>query len=344
MKKSTNKPINIKKIAELTGVSVATVSRVINKNGRYSKETEKRVLDVIRKSHYVPNMSAKGLRTSKTNVIGIVVPDITNPFFSTFVLNLQMNLFDKGYSCLICNSNESSSLEEDQIQSLISQNVDGIIIMSGTQAYSSLSSIPTIYVDRPVLDERPNCVSIESDNELGGYLATKELLDQGCKEIALLMWDSPISLSNQKTRYKGFQKAIKENKKKVKTTKIVADSTNIFDGEKAVSQYLKKNKLPDGIVGLTDTLAIGACFALNAIGKTVPDDIRITGYDNSYLAQTYRPAITSVHQDTIKMAELAVENLLDLIDNKKLKTHHIKIPVELIQRGSTRKESYSSNK
>ena len=101
---------SIKDIARLAGVSTATVSRVINQNGRFSKETEARVRRIIRENEYVPNMSAKGLRTSRTCVVGIIVPDITNPHFASLVLKLEINLFQRGYSCLICNTNESEKL------------------------------------------------------------------------------------------------------------------------------------------------------------------------------------------------------------------------------------------
>ena len=104
---------NIKEIARLAGVSTATVSRVINQNGRFSKETEKRVRQIIQQNDYMPNMSAQGLRTSRTDVVGVVVPDITNPHFSNVVLHLEVELSQRGYACLICNTNESEELEKN---------------------------------------------------------------------------------------------------------------------------------------------------------------------------------------------------------------------------------------
>lgn len=168
---------SIKDIARLAGVSTATVSRVINQNGRFSKETEARVRRIIRENEYVPNMSAKGLRTSRTYVVGIIVPDITNPHFSSLVLKLEINLFQRGYSCLICNTNESEKLERKHIQSLSAQNVSAIVLISGTRNYSELDTLPVIYVDRPSRSQKSSGVIIESDNEQGGYLATKELKD-----------------------------------------------------------------------------------------------------------------------------------------------------------------------
>ena len=185
---------SIKDIARLAGVSTATVSRVINQNGRFSKETEARVRRIIRENEYVPNMSAKGLRTSRTCVVGIIVPDITNPHFASLVLKLEINLFQRGYSCLICNTNESEKLERKHIQSLSAQNVSAIVLISGTRNYSELDTLPVIYVDRPSRSQKNSGVIIESDNEQGGYLATKELLDAGCRRIVILKCLLPNSL------------------------------------------------------------------------------------------------------------------------------------------------------
>lgn len=164
---------SIKDIARMAGVSTATVSRVINQNGRFSKETEARVRRIIRETEYVPNMSAKGLRTSRTRVVGIIVPDITNPHFASLVLKLEINLFQRGYSCLICNTNESEKLERKHIQSLSAQNVSAIVLISGTRNYSELDTLPVIYVDRPSRSQKSSGVIIESDNEQGRLSGNK---------------------------------------------------------------------------------------------------------------------------------------------------------------------------
>ena len=156
---------SIKEIAKLAGVSTATVSRVINQNGRFSRETEERVRRVIRENDYIPNMSAKGLRTSRTRVVGIIVPDITNPHFANLVLHLEMDLFRRGYSCLICNTNESEELESKHIQSLTAQNVSGIVLISGMRNYEELGDLPVVYVDRPSNSQDKEEVMIESDKD-----------------------------------------------------------------------------------------------------------------------------------------------------------------------------------
>lgn len=333
----TKKQVNIKEIAEMAGVSVATVSRILNKNGRYSKKTEEKVLQIIKQTKYVPNMSAKSLRTSKSQVIGIIVPEISNPYFSTLVYHLQNQLYKEGFSCLICNSNNSLTLESSQIQSLIAQNVQGIIITSGTQEYPSLKDIPAIYVDGPALDDSDSFVSIHSDNEQGGYLAAQEIIDSGCRSILLVTWGSTANVANQISREQGFLRALKESKKRIKYTKVVADSTSIEDGRKVVKGYLKTHIKPDGIVALADTLAVGTLIALQENGLEVPKNVKLTGYDDVYLAIGSGPGLTSVKQNVPEMARLASSILLQMIEGKKIKKKEYILPVTLTKRNSTMK-------
>lgn len=325
---------SIKDIARLAGVSTATVSRVINQNGRFSKETEARVRRIIRENEYVPNMSAKGLRTSRTCVVGIIVPDITNPHFSSLVLKLEINLFQRGYSCLICNTNESEKLERKHIQSLSAQNVSAIVLISGTRNYSELDTLPVIYVDRPSRSMDTSCIMIESDNEQGGYLATKELLEAGCRRIVILKCLG--NDTNQLARYTGFRRALAEyglseqEDMFVNLTEVSAETAHA-----AVSQLLAQGFAFDGIMCTTDTIAAGALIALREHGLQVPRDVLITGFDDSQLAAACGPGITSVHQDVARMAQLAIELLMQMLRGDQPRQHYYQLPVYLTRRCST---------
>ncbi|MFV0353313.1 MAG: LacI family DNA-binding transcriptional regulator [Oscillospiraceae bacterium] len=326
---------SMKEIAKLAGVSSATVSRVINQNGRFSKETEARVLSVIKQYSYMPNISAKGLRTNRTPVMGILMPDITNPHFSSLVRNLEINFFENGYSCLICNTNESSELEKQHIQALSAQNVSGIVVISGTRDYPELRNIPIVYVDRPALDMLDEGIAIESDNEYGAYLATKELIRAGARNITILKCIG--NDGNQLNRYKGCQRALNEaGFSEDMWLAIDLPEVTLAAGFEVVDRLLQQ-KIPfDGLMCTTDTIAAGCVIALRERGIQVPGDVLVTGFDDSVLAQACGCGLTSVRQDVSAMAHLATELLLDVIHGKKPKKTYYSLPVSLTIRASTR--------
>lgn len=337
--KVLEKAKSIKEIARLAGVSTATVSRVINQNGRFSRETEERVRRIIRQQGYTPNMSAKGLRTSRTQVIGIIVPDITNPHFANLVLNLEMNLFQHGYSCLICNTNESEELEKKHIRSLTAQNVRGIVLISGIRNYIELSGTPVVYLDRPSHSrkERTEGVMIESDNEMGGYLATHELIGAGCRRIAILKCLK--NDDNQQARYKGFQRALAEAGLPEDTALCVdTAAVSMEEARTAVERLLRGRARFDGIMSTTDTMAVGAVIGLRESGLEVPGDVLVTGFDDCQLAAACGPGLTSVHQDVPGMSRLAADLLLQMMEGRRPEKTHYRLPVRLTVRRSTRRE------
>ena len=333
---------SIKEIARLAGVSTATVSRVINQNGRFSKATEQRVLQVIQQNEYVPNMSAKGLRTSRTEVIGVMVPDITNPHFANLVLRLEMDFFARGYSCLICNTNESQTLEQKHIQSLTAQNVSGIVLISGTRNYPDLSGLPVVYVDRPSKGPQAGGVMIESDNEEGGYLATSELLRAGCRHIAMLK--CLANDTNQVARYRGFQRALAQwNMPEEDALRADLAEVSVDAAQTGIKTLLAHGAQFDGVMCTTDTLAAGAVIALREEGLNVPRDVLVTGFDDCQVAHICGPGITSVRQDVEQMAHLAAELLLGMIHGETPKQLYYKLPVSLTVRDSTRPRDAAAN-
>ncbi len=331
------KPINIKEIAQLAKVSPATVSRVINKRGRFSKETEKRILEIIDEYQFVPNKSAQSLRTNKSSIIGIVVPDIMNLHFANLVLKMEMLFFDYGYSCLICNTNESNELERKHIQSLTAQNVSGIILISGQRGYPELDGVPVVYLDRPPNSSHSKSVLIESDNLEGGYIATKEILNQGAKKPICLFFDGGDL--NQKRRREGFFKALKEQK--IKTTDsltIGLEQSSFAAAFRAVNKLVDEKYDFDAIMCTTDAIAAGSVVALQKRGILVPKDVLITGYDDTLLAETSSTGITSVYQDVPEMARIGVEMMIKMQKGEALTKLEYELPVSLTIRKSTRRD------
>lgn len=324
--------VNMKTIAELAGVSVATVSRVINQNGRYSPETEANVRRVMKELQFYPNAMAKNLKQNHSNVIGVIVPDITNPHFAKLVLEIEKKLFSRSYQTLICNTNESEALEQKYMETLISQRVSGILIISGTKTYD-INGIPIIYIDRCPNDyiQDEHCV-IESDNERGGVLATQKLIERGCRDIAIMY--SCHGDHNQKKRYEGYRKTI-ENAG-LTEQRIYVDVISSPIATEAVKQYLDKGNQFDGLVCTTDALAIGAIIGLEEKGISVPKEVKVTGFDDSMLATLYQPSISSIRQALDVMADTTVKLLFDMMEEERTQPEHHVLPVRLVERDSTK--------
>lgn len=333
------KKLSIKQIAELSGVSVATISRVMNQKGGYTPETEQKVLSIIKENHYIPNLVAKGLRTNKTKIIGLIVPDIVNEFFARLVLDIQMELFKRGYLTMVCNVNESDELEHQLVKALIAQNISGLILISGRTRQITANNIPTIYIDRRPKEDvlLHNMVVIESDNVRGGYLAASELIECGCKKIGFIT--DLIGESSKSSRYEGYCRAIMEAKLSINPSLILkVKSVSVEDAYDAVSKGLEAGLEVDGIVCSTDMIAIGTILALTNKGYRVPEDIKITGFDDISATSLFRPSITTVHQYCDKMAKLASDLIVDLINGKTIEKKSRIVPVTLIKRDSTRKD------
>ncbi len=191
------KKLTVKDIAQLAGTSVATVSRVINKNGRFSPETEKKVWEIIDKYGYVTNQQARGLRAQRSNTVGILVPNISNEFYSRITKETQVTLSGMGYMSLICNTEEKHEEAKKYLQIFRQQNTDGIIYI-GNNELTGLTDIPVVYVDRDPRDEQeypePYCM-VECDNIQGGRLVGKLLAKAGVKHPAYVCYEIGISLS-----------------------------------------------------------------------------------------------------------------------------------------------------
>lgn len=329
------KNISIKEIAEFCNVSVATVSRVINDNGRFSEETRKKVEDAIEQYDYKPNMVARSLRTRKSQCIGVLVPNINNEFFSSIVLEIENYFFPKGYSVFICNTNGDEKREKEYLRSLDVKGVDGLIYISGMKgivANCLKRKIPMVCIDRnPNIDE--NIVIVQSDNYKGGFLATEELIKKGCKEILILK--SFKSHSSNKQRFEGYKQALKKYNIPIQEQLILDINTTIEDGKQAVDQLIMKDIAFDGIFAVNDFVAFGSLVSLKENKIEVPKQVKIVGFDNVFISKYSYPAITTINQDKKKLAQEASKVLLELIKNEFIGEHHIVLPVSLVVRSTT---------
>lgn len=330
--------ISIKDIAREAGVSVATISRVINKNGRYSQETEEKVLSVIRKYQYVPNQIAKGLREQKTMNVGILVPDITNEFFVKLVFEIERNLFLKGYQSFLCNTDENPALERKRVQMMLNQNVCGFIFLSSGSSLEDFenSDLPAIYIDRIPEHTKKNSFKISSDNAQGGYLAARELLDCGCRNI--LMITSRKRVCAYTERQEGYTKALLEAGMSEQDIHILPlERLHYHQAYGAVRDMIEAGEFHyDGVFAASDWLALGCYRALIDYGIPVPEQVRVIGFDDISITAFNSVPISTIHQQVDLLGKTAVEQLIAALNGENAPEQITQVPVYLMPRQSTR--------
>ena len=330
--------ISIKEISQKAGVSIATVSRVINKKGRYSKETEERVMRIIEENHYEPNLVARGLRVQRMKNVGIIVPDITNEFFMKLVHKIEKELFAQGYETFLCNTDEDEEMERIRTQMMTMQNACGLIFLSGGTAemMNSHSDIPMVFIDRFPRQAQENDCMISSDNIEGGFLATRELLEQGCKNILIMTSRKPISVYTD--RFEGYVRALTQSGLDAGHIHVsYLDRLHYQDAYEEMVRILESAEFHyDGIFACSDWLALGCYKALAERGYDIPGQVKIVGFDDISIVAFNAVPITTIRQQVDEIGRLAAEHLLRALEGEEAPDQVIRVPVVLVPRESTR--------
>ncbi|UUX35513.1 LacI family transcriptional regulator [Fundicoccus culcitae] len=329
--------VTIKDIARLSGVSVATVSRVINNNGRFSEETRQKVLQVIEETGYQMNFSAKSLRMNRSFTIGILVPDISNYFFADVVQQIEEKFFELGYSTIICNTARNSDKEQKYLTILESKSVDGIIVISGASEegieFNFEKTIPYICIDRKPKDEK-NTLFISSNHYQGGFIATEKLIELGSKQPVIVLHQ--LLTSSSKERAKGFVDAMKKNSLYFdETVNQLILGTEQDDITQQVTDFLTKHPETDSFFTTNDILALKILKIVKTLGINIPASLKVIGFDDVPSSQYSTPTLSSIRQNTEEIARVATKSLLAFIDgDDKQQGKQILIPVELVSRES----------
>ncbi|MDF2700681.1 MAG: degA 1 [Haloplasmataceae bacterium] len=320
---------NIKDVAKKANVSVATVSRVINHKGYVNIETRLLVEKAIKELKYIPNEFARSLFKKISKTIGVIFPHLSNSFYYNVLEGIEEFAFENGYKVMICNSNEDEEREEEYLNQFVKYNIDGIIIGSNSNILSRYKelNIPIVSIDRIIDEEIP---SVSSDNVGGGYVAAKKLVENGCKNI--IHFRGPSILLTVQDRTIGFNKCLDENN----LTCDIVDLAFIDPESKLIRVCLENNPNIDGIFCDSDTIAAIVLSELNHMGKKVPDDVQVVGYDNIILSQLIIPKLSTVSQKMFEIGKEAMISLHTLMENGTLDDKHKLIPVELIERESTK--------
>ena len=306
----------IKDVARLAGVSITTVSHVINETRYVSDELRGRVLAAMQELNYRPNVLARSLRRGETRTIGLVVPDNSNPFFAEVARIVEDVGFEKGYSVILCNSDGSLEKEAAYISVLIAKQVDGVIFIAAGSKHEHLheltaQGIPVVVADRDIPQSLADVVLV--DNEKGGYEATRYLLSLGHRRIACIA--GPSDLTPSADRVCGYRRAQEEAGISIEEGWIVPGDFRYQGGEAAAARLLRLGEPPSAIFACNDVMAIGALRTLQNAGLQVPGDVSIIGFDDIPLASAVSPALTTVAQPTAELSTLAARCLISRIQN-----------------------------
>ncbi len=329
--------VTIRDVAERAGVSVATVSHVINGTRKVAPETAERVRRAMEELDYHPNAVARSLRTRKTQVIGVVVSDITNPFFATLVRGAEDAALEAGYSIFVCNSDETLEKENRYVQVLRRRRVDGMLLapVGGGEnpAVRKLArqGVPFVFVDRRAPGVEADAVL--SDNVGGAYLATKHLIERGHERIGIVLGIRGATTSEE--RLAGYRRALEEAGIPLAEELVVWGGYRVEGGRRATAKLLSLTPPPTAIFSTNNLMTVGVLQELFARGVRIPDQVAVVGFDDLEWAEMANPPLTAVAQRPHEIGYRAVRLLLDRLGAEEfLPPREERVSVDLKVRGS----------
>lgn len=322
----------IKDVAEYAGVSITTISRMLNKRVNVSVKTQNKINNAMKALNYHPNEIAQSLTWKRSNFIGLIVPSARNFFFSQVIEFIEFYIVKKGYKLLLCISNHELEKEIEYFDMLKANKVAGIIIASRTSNLHDYLDIdaPLISIDRNISAKIP---SICSDNYNGGVLAANHLIKKGCKNMAYISGSSYLGFDANK-RYQGFSDAcIANNIKPPLFFDASEERFFLMDYQKIIMELFMSNPEVDGIFTSNDIIAAQIISYCRSHGIDVPQKLKLIGYDDTDIASLCTPAITTIHQPIDEICCKAVEGILNSVSGTSISS--LILPVSLIERGTT---------
>ncbi|WP_209124021.1 LacI family DNA-binding transcriptional regulator [Alkalihalobacillus sp. BA299] len=311
--------ITMDEVAKRAGVSKTTVSRIINGNFQHVHEdTKEKVLRIISELNYRPNALAKSLKQMKTNVIGIVLSNLQNPFWSSVLQGVEDTCHSNGYNLMICNSNDNSILEQEHIEGLQMKQVDGIIVnptMKNKQLFQSLVSkdYPIIAINRKIEDVPIDTVVV--DNIKGSELAMEHFIKSGKKSVAIIVYP-PDGISPRLERIEGYKNALLKHGRLINEKCISIVDEKKGAAKKEVKKILTSKEPPDAIFSTNNMMTLEILEGIKELGLRVPQDVSLIGYDETVWSKHLAPPLTTVNQPSYEMGKLAAEKLINLLNTK----------------------------
>ncbi len=327
----------IKDVALRAGVSVTTVSHVVNDTRTVSAKGREQVERAIRELGYVPSAVARSLKSNTTRTLGMLIPNSSNPYFAEIVRVVEDRCFGAGYTLVLCNTDDEPRRQGVYLQVLSERRIDGLIVVS-TGADAELPTMlaglrmPTVLVDREIED--PACDLVETAHMQGGLVATRHLLSLGHRRIACI--GGPAGLAPSEQRIEGWRMALAEAGQSAESAHLLwHGGFTPQGGYEAMHAIVRSAQRPSAVFVCNDLMAMGALRAAHESGLRVPDELSMVGFDDIELAAYASPPLTTVAQPKARIGALAVDMLLERIDGRRQEGRKVLLQPELRVRGST---------
>ena len=330
----------IRDVARAAKLSPAAVSRYLNGDIVLPKASASRIDRAVRELNYQPNRLARNLSLGQSKMIGLIIPDISNPFFATLACAVEDIAFKAGYGVLLCNTQNDRDREFSYLRLLSSRQLDGILFLTSQAENPALAEILQRNRNVVLIDEDVPGVSaprIFSENRAGAYLATRHLLENGHKRIAFI--GGPRNLLSTRERFTGFENALKEHGLRPITQLVRFGPYTSDFGRETALRFFEARKRPTAIFASSDYVALGVLNAAHGAELEIPGSLSLIGFDDMPLAELLQPPLTTVRQSAQDLGMEGAKVLLNLIAGEPVKRVETRLPVKLITRGSVRKLS-----
>jgi LacI family transcriptional regulator len=333
--------VTIKDVAKLSGVGIATVSRVLNNSGITSNETKEKVMAAVRELNYVPNNNARSLKMGQSRTIALLAKSITNPFFQKMIHTIEQKIFMRGYHLEIRNVNYSEHEMSMAIKEVQDRNLNGIILMGGNFEYTNEDfkrlGVPCVLLTVSAGEDVDKDLysSVIINDEAESFRATEYLIQLGHRRIGCIYSNQGEVTTPNKLRFKGYQKALEANG--ITYDPVLVSAINVSEsgyefGFNMMKNLMVRNKDMTAVVTMADTMAIGAAKAAISAGLRIPEDISIIGFDGIEVAEYYNPSLDTICQPAEQMSLGAIDALFGMLQNEK--TSHLVYDASLLKRGS----------
>lgn len=335
----------IKDIAEKLNIAPSTVSRAISGKKGVSDELRKVILETAEELNYIPNISAKSLKTNKTMTIGLIIPDINNPFFLDVIKGVEKVLFPRGYKFIVCSTDENLEKERKYLDWLLENGVEGIIaspVQEGAEKnnvklYKSIlkRGIPVVFYDR-LIRNLTEIDSVTVNNETAVMEALLSLKKNGHKKVGICL--SKRGLYTMEERLKGFKKGVEALELETKSEWILKDLYPLEKAEKVLWEFISNGDFPDGII--TSNHPLTAILLKNArrLGRKIPNDFSLIAFDDLLENELMSPALTTIKQPVMEIGKMAATLLLGRIDGEKTRSAKVVLNCQLVYRESLKRQ------
>jgi len=334
--------VTIRDVAKVAKVSTGTVSNVLNRPDIVAEPTRQRVLDAVESTGFIRNTQAYQLRGGRSHTVGVVVLDVSNPFFTEMFRGAESRLHSEGYVLMLASTDDSIEREANFVRAMEEHRVEGVLITPAASDLVSLAGLKTRGVPTVLLDRKATAdefCSVTVDDVRGGELAARHLFESGHVNIAFV--NGPTSIRQCRDRRQGVRKAARSLSKsqKADVSELSVNALTVRHGEEVVERILAMSPRPTAVMCANDLLALGVLRGLAARSVRVPDDLAVVGYDDLIFGSMLSPALSSVRQPALELGVAAAELLLDEVRNPEHRHREVRFEPELVVRASSSRPS-----